>query len=198
MVISIGFAVGESAPAQKMDDPIAKCPDYVFEAYKITPYLKLAISLQSMPIDKRAEKLREWASDPKNRYERQLHVICQMLFCRKDGSSVIRPSSIGASGAFERFQDRPEYYGPITIYKGCPIAVSDGYRLGGMPLPSSVIVETCIENNLWRESKYKMLSVEQQKKIINGFLKDKEWKDLIAHFDAPEFFTKQAEQGEVE
>ena len=186
--------MGESSPQNTDVDLIDKCPDYHAESFKITPYLEVAVLLQEMPIEQRVESLRKWASDPKKRNEQKLHVLCQMLFVEKDGSSIISPSCLGGSSALGRFPAQSKFYGPIVVYEDCPILICKGYRLAGMAVPSSHLIEKGIKKELWRKTRYKVLSVDEQRKIIDGFLKSAEWADLVAYIGDPTFFTKQAER----
>jgi hypothetical protein len=194
----VGMCFGESAPPQPDIDLLDKCPNYLFEPFKITPYLEVAVLLQEMPIEQRVQLLRKWASNPKDRNEQKLLVLCQMLFVKKDGSSIIGSSGLGYSHALNRFPDQPKFYGPIVVYEDCPISICLGYRLAGMAVPSSHYIEIGIKEELWRKTRYKVLSVEEQRRIIDDFVKSGEWADLVAFIGNPTFFTKQAEQDGTE
>ncbi len=193
-VAACGICHGEAVTGRKADEIISKCPDYMKEHYKMAPYIVIAKFLQTMPVESRAVVLRNWAAAEGGVNERKLHVICQMLFCREDGSSVIRPSVLGENGVFDRFPTRSEFYGPIVVYNNCPILLTNGYRLAGMALPSSVLVEGCIEGDLWRDSKFEVISAVEERKIIEEFLRDEKWADLVGEVGQPEFFKTQAEQ----
>ena len=191
---SFGVCWGETGASSKLDDAISQCPDYTTEQFKMTPYIELVKILQAMPVEPRSATLRNWASVQDGVNERKLHVICQMLFCQKDGSSVIRPSVLGGNVVFDRFPTRTQFYGPIAVYKNCPILIASGYRLAGMALPSKALVESCIKGELWRESKFEVLSALEERKIIDEFLRDEEWTDLVGVVSHPEFFKNQAAQ----
>ncbi len=193
-VVACGICHGEAGANRNPDELISQCPDYMIEQYKMAPYIKIANFLQTMPVESRAATLRNWAAAEGGVNERKLHVICQMLFCRKDGSSVIRPSVLGGNGVFDRFP-RNEFYGPIAVYKNCPILLKNAYRLGGMALPSSVLVESCIKGDLWRDFKFEVLSAVEERKIIEEFLRDEKWADLVGEVGHLAFFKTQAESG---
>ncbi len=179
----------DEAKADRLTELLGRCSDYYFGKFKITPYLEFAQAFQTLPREVQAKKLMVWAEDPLN--ERKLHILCQMLFCEKDGSSVIKPSGLGAAAGFERFPAKPHFYGPSAIYENCHILICDGHRIAGMQVPSSHYLRISIEKNLWREISYAPQSDEKQRAIIAAFLKSEIWSDLTVVYDDPTFFTHQ-------
>ncbi len=77
-------------------DSLKELPDLQRGAFRVDPYIRIAVKLQAMGKDKGTKTLLQFA---KNRdYDNQVIVLCRMLFAQKDKADFRRPR-IGAANS---------------------------------------------------------------------------------------------------
>lgn len=106
------------------------------EDFRIAHYLHVAAELQRLDVDRRAERLREIARDPRRASE--AYPLCRMLFVARDGQRFRAPM-LGASSFVGETTAEDWPLEPIAIYKGVPILVVRGYVLAGEAEPAQAI-----------------------------------------------------------
>jgi hypothetical protein len=137
------------------------------ENYRIQHYLESAQELQRLEPAQRAERLKALAVDPKRASE--VFPVCRMLFDAKPRGEFRRPRIGGAS-----FVDGRDYADwplePITIFEGMPILIVSGYMLGGFPEQPEWYVNYCLNECVWRDTKYEPVALEKRKQIVEKFI----------------------------
>ncbi|HBX49975.1 MAG: hypothetical protein A2275_04095 [Bacteroidetes bacterium RIFOXYA12_FULL_35_11] len=166
---------------------IRKCSDFNSGNYRINPYLKLAIYIQTMDKNKALEILKEYAKTGK--YEDQIIVVIKMFFKGKANTTLRRPL-IGGAGFLGNtdYKDWPNE--PIEIIDNIPFLITRGYSLGGKPEQSVNYLEYCIKNGEWSSNKYNIKKDEELKLTLKTFLSSKKWHIELSKEDK-EFFENQ-------
>ncbi len=167
---------------------IEACPPIGW-SFKILPYLNVARSLQEEGREKAVVRLRSWAKTGK--HERQVVILCRMLFDAKKGREIRGPM-IGEASFFGETHHPDWPLEPIEIYESVPILITPGYRLFGLPESSDRYLDFCIKNCEWRQARYPVRTHDELKGVVARWLTSRKWPVGLSVRDQT-FFTKQAE-----
>lgn len=157
--------------------------------YRITPYLKLAISLQEMGEKKAIDKLKTWAKD--RGLNKQVILLCIMLFDKNENIDYPFPV-LGEPSYFGGTNLRDWEKPIIQIYKGAPILLIRGHTMFGKGEDSPSYLNRCIKNCKWKKQKYRMIKKEKLRELMREFIFTTKWKVELSKWDKM-FFMAQCE-----
>jgi hypothetical protein len=164
-VVVLAASLGADPAKPPTDERVD--PFSFMETFRASHYLEAAVQIQKLDADKRADRLRQIAADPKRGSE--AFPLCRMLFEAK-GKAEFRRPMIGGPLFVDGGQTRDWPLEPITLYQDVPILVSGGYILMGVAEKPRSYVEYCLEECRWRDVKYSVPDKAQIKKVIDEFI----------------------------
>jgi hypothetical protein len=165
----------------------ADLPDIQTGHYKVTPYLRAAVALQSLD---HAAALKRLHTMAKSRgAEAQVIILCRMLFTARPASDFRRPR-IGAASFFggTDYSDWP--LEPVELVDGVPFLVTRGYRLGGLAELAEWYLSYCETSCDWSSFRYAIKSESQTRDALSQLLSSPKWKTPL-DADERRFFTDQ-------
>jgi len=141
------------------------------EVYKVDPYIRAAMTLQSMGKVKACETLLTLASyRRRNHDDMPLFLLCRMLFVAREGGEFRRPSigyPILPRGS--SLADWP--LEPIEIVDGVPFLITHHYgSFSGRPETASLYVQYCIQHCDWNKTPFQMKSMAEKQQALEKLL----------------------------
>lgn len=141
------------------------------QTFRIIPYLRTAIKLQSMSQEEAEATLRAWAQDTNN--NEKVAILCRMLFESENDEPLRRPrlgDPVFVGGEMSNWPLEP-----ITIYKDIPICIVSGYVIGGLPEHGMNYLNYSIKNGSWTKRRYTLPEIDEIKQIIEEFMLKTPW-----------------------
>lgn len=171
-----------SPSSVKQSDDFTSLPDLGSE-YRIDPYIAYAIRLQKMGRDAACQELLEVAkNDSKQLKNRQIAILCRMLFCKRTNSSFTRP---GLGGA--HFLGGSNYSDwqlePIELIDGAPFAISTGYTILGRAESGLSYLNYCIANCDWNSFLYRELQTSDKRTAMAKLLTSDKWNRPLNEYE---------------
>ncbi len=163
------------------------CPDLQVAQYRVDPYLKAAIYLQSKGEQDAISLLKDAAAN--YQYENQIIVLCRMLFEKKENGEFRRPMIGGA--AFFGATDYDDWLKePIEIVDGIPFLITSGYSLAGKAESAAAYLAYCEDNCQWNEIVYTLPSQDEKEGALKKILELDKWVEPLSQYDV-QFFSDQ-------
>jgi hypothetical protein len=189
IVVLILIFAGCVSLSQKSNSSFAHLPDLNPGHYKVTPYMKAAIELQSLDHETALRRLHAMAKNSDS--DDQVIVLCRMLFTKRRGSDFRRP---GIGGAFflggTDYSDWP--LEPIELVDGIPFLITRGYMLAGFPEPGEMYLGYCETNCDWTPHHYTMKTERQKEEALSKLIVSPKWKRPLDN-EEQKFLSKQIE-----
>ncbi len=182
VAVSITALLHGCAPTPQPAQPVVEAPrepveyfdTYAFAgSYRFEPFLEQAVALQGMSELARIARLKVLAADP--RHGSDVFVLCRMLFDAKPVSTFRRPLIGGAMFIGARsFATEDDYarwpLEPITLYRGAPFLIVQGYVLAGLPEHPAEYLEYCLDSCRWRDMTYAVINKSERMEIAERFV----------------------------
>jgi hypothetical protein len=172
-VLSADAADIASAPS------LADLPDFDVntETYRIDPFIRAAVAMQSLGPSAALNELRAMAHTESN--AARISVLCRMLFTPK-ADSTLRPPFLGApvflDGTIRLTSTTTWPLEPIEIVDGVPFLIVKGYELAGLPENAEAYLRHCEENGEWSSVRYSKKTEKQKSDALEKLLASPLWK----------------------
>jgi hypothetical protein len=103
-----------------------------------------------------------------------------MLFRPKDQGDACMDPHLGGMKFLDGRYGGDWPLAPLELQNGVPFLVVSGYMVGG-PLCNSVKdVKCCIENRNWSDTRFDLITKEDQQKALADLLASKKWKKQLS------------------
>jgi len=172
---------------KELENLLINCNDLQYGNYKVQPYIETAVFLQNKNSSDAIALLKYFAGIYK--YENQLHVLCKMLFQKKESKDFRRPL-IGAASFFANTDYIDWEKEPIEIIDGVPFLITRGYSLAGKAETALMYIEYCEKNCDWNEFIYTTKTYSEIENALEKILKSSKWKNNLSALEI-EFFRNQ-------
>jgi hypothetical protein len=150
---------------------IEECGD--IGSYKPTPFVALAVELQSLGKDEAIIRLQRWASSKK--YDEQVILLCRMLFeSRKN--MAFRAPMLGGAGFYGGTSEKDWPLEPIVIIDDIPFLIVSDYALFGHAEEAPPYLHYCLSNTDWASRHYHLVSRVDIETAFQKLLKAPLWK----------------------
>jgi hypothetical protein len=143
--------------------------------YRVDPYIKAAMYLQSMRRADAGKALLDLARY-ENSQRRNVVILCRMLFTTRPGRKFRAPGFGGsmylASNA--RASDWPRE--PIALVDGVPFVIVVGYDLDGRAEFEDDYVRYCIRNCDWNSYRFQTRNPQQKQDALRKLVASPKWR----------------------
>jgi len=145
-----------------------------FGKYLVSPYITMAVELQSIGRQKAELRMLEYA---KTNYwnSDQLFILCRMLY-KKPSNSDFRAPLLGVPYCLGETSPMDWPLNPIEIVNGVPFLIAKQHTIYGVPGIPSEYLEYCITNCDWNTFKYQNKSEAELESALNKLLNSSKWK----------------------
>ena len=143
------------------------------QRYRVDPYIRAAVALQSLGRAIAISRLHEMARDPHSLL--RVIVLCRMLFTRRHGSASAFRAPYAGGPTFISGNENNWQLWPIELVDGVPFMIVAGYILGGMPEPDESYLHYCETNCDWTDLKYTPKTDQQKRSALEKLLSSDEW-----------------------
>jgi hypothetical protein len=141
--------------------------------YRVTPYIRTAMSLQQMGQKRACLDLMRLAK--RNDDAEQIYVLCRMLFSQRP-SAEFRPPGIGEP-VFLGGSDWTNWPNqPIEIVNGVPFLVTWSYKIFGQIEPPADYLAYCMTNCNWNKLVFVLKNKEELHLALNTLTNSPKWK----------------------
>jgi hypothetical protein len=168
-----------AAPAEA-PSPLEDLRDFyaslTLQAYKVDPYIRVAVELQSMDRSAALARLHAMAGDP--RPAARVIVLSRMLFTPRSPAGLRRPMIGGAlflGGT--NYSDWPQE--PIELVDGIPFLITYGYVVGGLPESDESYLQYCETHGDWSTFRYSVKTAQQKRDALNKLFASDKWKTTL-------------------
>jgi hypothetical protein len=144
--------------------------------YRVDPFIRLAVALQSLGRSAALDKLHAMARDPEA--AARVIVVARMLFVPRPGTDLRRAMIGGAIflGGTD-YSDWPQE--PIEVVDGVPFLITKGYSLIGLPETSEAYLEYCETNGDWSAFRYSVKTTQQKRDALKKLFASDKWKATL-------------------
>ena len=166
---------------------VSELPSIQTGHYKVAPYLRAAVALQSVGHAAALERLHAMAQN--RDADARVIILCRMLFTPRPGSEFRRPR-IGAASFFggTDYSDWP--LEPIELVDGVPFLITRGYMLNGVAELDEWYLGYCEKSCDWSSFRYTIQSESQKQDALNQLLASPKWKTPLDTNEG-QFFSDQ-------
>jgi hypothetical protein len=158
---------------------------YEHEPYRVDPYIKAAVALQSVDRVAALERLHALARSEDQDQDwptEKVIVLCRMLFTKRPGSDFRGPA-IGApvflGGTV--YSDWP--LEPTESVDGVPFVILRGYQQGGRPESNEQYLEYCEANCDWSAFHYTVKTKREERDALNKLIASPKWKTPLKAYE---------------
>lgn len=172
VALTPGFSFGQ-APADPTENLIRNLRRTEWDAYKVDPYIAVAVRLQTAGKEKAVETLRKAAEDGWPDYH--VIILCRMLFTAKPKGEFRRPA-IGGPCTLGGTNSKDWPLEPIELVDGVPFLVVTGYIVGGFPEPARDYLRHCIDTCTWNTEIFKPKTAAEKRTALAKLFASPKWK----------------------
>ena len=158
------------------------------QAYRVEPFIRMVVELQSLDRSAALAKLHAMTRDPQG--AARVIVLSRMLFTRP-GSGLRRPmigGSIFLGGT--AYADWPQ--DPVEVVDGVPFLIARGYVLAGPAETSESYLQYCETHGDWSVAHYSLKTTQEKRYALNMLLASPKWK-IPLNDSERKFLTDQIE-----
>ncbi len=166
-------AAEKAAPTEGSLNDLPAVLDGAGREYRVDPYLRAAVSLQSMGRERALKILKALAA---NDQDARVIVLCRMLFVEnlRRGTAfrqpgLGRPSFVGGEPTWNDGVHWGWPLEPIALVEGVPFLVVRGYLLGGARQSSADYLAFCVAKCDWSGYRFKLKSPDEKKAALEAF-----------------------------
>jgi hypothetical protein len=161
--------------------------------YRVDPYIRAAVALQSLDRETAISRLHDMAQDPHSMLS--VIILCRMLFTWRHGSVyAFRAPYLGVPSFVSGTEDDWPLW-PIALVDGVPFTIVWGYTIGGLPESDESYLHYCEANCDWTDFKYALRTDQQKQNALAKFTSSDKWKNvrmtlLTSGTSFEEFFSR--------
>ncbi len=151
-------------------------PDFSTTLFRAAPYIAAAAMLQAAGKDEATAALLKLAQD--HEHDRQVIVLCRMLFVPKAGEEFRRPR-LGAAGFLggTGYANWPRE--PIELVDGVPFLIIRGYTLRGRAELAKGYLRYCEADCNWNPAPFSPKTESQMRQALDKLLASPKWKGRL-------------------
>jgi Tol biopolymer transport system component len=171
---SLAVVASAAEPPLPKDVSLRDLPDlFHAEHYRIDPCVQAAAAIQALGREKGIAALTALAEDPA--YDREIIVLCRMLFTAKPDAEFRRPL-LGAPVFLGETAAKDWPHLPLEWVDGVPFVIVPGYNLFGVPEFGPDYLRYCRRKAVWKDEKIILPREDQKKKALGKLLASPKWK----------------------
>jgi hypothetical protein len=145
--------------------------------FKVELYLRIASKLQQLGKEKACKTLLRLAV---NDYQGKVSCLCRMLFRPKKKCDECLDPHLGAMSFLDDTLEGDWPVAPLEMQNGVPFFVVFGFNVGGTICNSVKDVKCCIQNRDWSDTRFDLITKEDQQKALADLLASKKWKKQLS------------------
>jgi hypothetical protein len=171
VVTGLAWAIPAEAPVSLSDLPnfdVSLNP----QSYRVDPFIRVAVALQSLDRSAALARLHAMAYDP--RAKARVIILSRMLFMAPSDSKLRRPLIGGAiflGGT--NYSDWPQE--PIEIVDGIPFLIANGYILAGLAESDESYLQYCETHGDWSTFRFSVRTVQEKREALRELLASDKW-----------------------
>jgi hypothetical protein len=147
------------------------------EDYRVDPYIRAAMILQSMGKKKAIQRLVQLSKNDDFDENIKIVALCRMLFTEKKDVKFRRPG-LGDPGFLGSTKIKDWPLEPIELVNGVPFLIVTGYNLGGIPESGGQYLAYCIAKMEWNKFKFEPKTNREKRAALRKLLAAKKLKGL--------------------